>query len=91
MRESPVEEINTRSDGDVLNDILDNVLTINKKVSRRSGHDKYVDPHHAEELLNRFLKMDLDREDIEEALEDIVPRHWTGKKLRAIFGKEQDE
>jgi len=91
LRESPVEEINTRSDGDVLNDILDNVLTINKKVSKNSGHGKYVDPHHAEALLNRFLKMDLDRGDIEEALEDIVPGHWTGKKLRAIFGNEKDQ
>jgi hypothetical protein len=82
-----------RQDTDVLNDILENVLLINRNVSRVIHHrssGRHIEPHHAEALLNRLLKMDLERGDIEEAMEDVVPDFWVTKKLDIIFGVEPE-
>ena len=46
--------------------------------------------HHAEALLKRLLKLDMERGDIEEAMEDIVPRPWISKQLDEIFGPEDE-
>lgn len=93
LDEDPVQEENIRQDEDVLNDILDNVLTINKKISQggRDRHRDVIEARHAEKLLDRLLKMDLERGDIEEAMEDIVPSPWVRKKLDEIFGRENDD
>lgn len=80
-----------RDDKDVLNDILENVLSINKRVSRSHMRARrYIEPHHAEALLKRLMKMDMDRGDIEEAMEDVVPSPWVSRQLDDIYGPEED-
>ena len=81
-----------RDDKDVLNDILENVLSINRRVSRgvHRGSGRHIEKHHAEALLKRLLKMDMDRADIEEAMEDIVPSNWIRRELEEIFGPEDE-
>lgn len=88
----PTTEEPARDDKDVLNDILENVLNINKRFSRVMHRPsvRYIELHHAEALFNRLLKMDLDRGDIEEAMEDVVPDHWVRKKLEEILGPEDE-
>lgn len=93
LSSAPANEEPAREDKDVLNDILENVLNINRRVSRisHSGSGRHIESHHAETLLKRMIKMDMDRGDIEEALEDVVPNIWIRKQLNEIFGPEDDE
>ncbi|UYG06838.1 hypothetical protein [Halomonas sp. M4R1S46] len=88
----PEDKDPAREDKDVLNDILENVLSINRRVSRGvlRGSGRHIEKHHAEILLKRLLKMDMDRGDIEEAMEDVVPSHWIRQKLDEIFGPEDE-
>lgn len=93
LASTPVSDEPERKDDDVLNDILENVLSINKKLSRPGhiGMGRHINADHAETLLNKLLKLDIDREDIEEALEEVVPSFWLKKKLIDIFGPESSE
>ncbi|MFP3423558.1 hypothetical protein [Pseudoalteromonas sp. SIMBA_162] len=88
----PVDDEPARDDKDVLNDILENVLIINKRVSRFShkGSGRHIEKHHAEALFKRLLKMDMDRGDIEEAMEDVVPSFWVKNQLDEIFGPDEE-
>lgn len=91
---NPVAAAHTRNDDDVLNDILDNVLTINKKISRsslRRGDSRFVEPRQGRSLLRQLIKADLERCDIEDILEDIVPSRWLESQLNEIFEKDEDE
>ncbi len=93
LEAEPVSLEPKRDDADVLNDILDNVLNINRKVSKggHRGSGRHIEIHHAEALLKRLLKMDLDRGDIEEAMEDVVPSRWVRRELDSIFGEESGD
>ncbi len=93
LESEPVSDEPKRQDADVLNDILDNVLNINKKVSRGTHRDsgRYIEMRHADALLKRLLKMDWDRSDIEEAMEDVAPSRWLGRQLDKIFGEEPED
>lgn len=88
----PEDQEPARDDKDVLNDILENVLSINRTVSRGAhrGSGIHIEKQHAEALLKRLLKMDMEREDIEEAMEDIVPSRWLRQQLDEIFGPEDE-
>lgn len=92
LKLEPESQEPAREDKDVLNDILENVLSINKRVSSglHRGSVHHIEKHHAEALLKRLVKMDMDRGDIEEAMEDIVPTHWIRKQLHEIFGPEDE-
>ncbi|MCC5086434.1 hypothetical protein [Xanthomonas campestris] len=82
-----------RKDQDVLNDILENVLRINKKVST-SGHrppSKYIDQHHAKLLVKHLVKMDMDRGDIIEATGTLVPSAWLNRQIDTYLGKDPEE
>ena len=93
LDEEPVSTEPERQDSDVLNDILDNVLSINRKVSKSShrGSGRHIEKHHAEALFKRLLKMDWERDEIEEAMEDMVPYHWVKRQLDEVFGEQEDE
>ena len=93
LESEPVSDEPKRQDADVLNDILDNVLNINRKVSRgtHGGSGRYIKERHAEALLKRLLKMDWDRGDIGEAMEDVAPSHWVRRQLDEIFGEEPED
>ena len=82
-----------RNDQDVLNDILENVLRINKKVSSGSPlrSHRYIDPHHARALIKNLIKMDNDRGDVLEAIEGLVPDRWANDHLDEYFGKDPDD
>lgn len=88
----PENQEPARDDKDVLNDILENVLSINKRVSRglHRSSGRNIEKHHAEALLKRLLKMDMDRGDIEEIMEDIVPSRWIRQQLEEIFGSDDE-
>lgn len=88
----PVSEEPRREDTDVLNDILDNVLNINKKVSRSENKDSnlYIHKKHAKAIIKRLLKMDFDRGNIKEALEDVTPQNGLNEELDGFLGKEEE-
>lgn len=91
--EAPATIEPSRGDQDVLNDILENVLNINRKVSRplHRSSDRHIERHHAEILFKRLLKIDIDRGDIEEIMESIVPDQWLDRELLSIFGEESTD
>jgi len=91
IQSDPAEAAPRREDADVLNDILDNVLSINKRVSRNMHRNpgRHIHASHAEALVKRLVKMDMEREDIEEALEDVTPHRWVGVELDRYFGERE--
>ena len=71
LESEPVSQEPRREDTDVLNDILDNVININRKVNTTSRfpsrHDsKYINSNHAKTLLEQLSGTGLDREFIED-------------------------
>lgn len=73
-----------RKDKDVLNDILENVLSINRKVSSPSFHglhSKYIEQDMAKTLLTRLIAMGLDRKNILEITGDLIPVGYVNRYL----------
>lgn len=92
QRSDPAPTSPERNDQDVLNDILENVLRINKKVSAggslRSG--PYIDSQHAKILIRNLVKMGNDREDVVEAIEGLAPSRWVNFHLDEYFDRDPD-
>jgi len=93
LKSEPVSEIPRRDDADVLNDILDNVLNINKKISRSNGmnHGRHIEQKHAEVLVKNLIKMDFDYGDIVEAVGSVIPDRWLKKELGSYGMSDDDE
>lgn len=97
LKSDPAPTTPERSDKDVLNDILENVLRINKRVSTGSlrsplrSHSRYIEPHHAKALIKNLLKMDNDRGDVLEAIDGLVPDSWANRELDSYLGKDPDD
>lgn len=93
LSSDPAPSTPERKDTDVLNDILENVLRINKKVSLSPsrGSHKYVEQNHARVLVKRLIKMGHDRGDILEATEDLIPKHWLNSHLAKYFGPDPED
>lgn len=92
LKSDPAPTTPERSDKDVLNDILETVLGINKKVlSGSPGRSRrYIDPHQARALIKRLIKMGNDRGDVLEVIDGIVPDGWANRHLDGYFGKDPD-
>ena len=93
LKADPAPTTPERTDKDVLNDILENVLRINKRVSigpPMRSH-KYIDAQHAKALIKNLVKMDNDRGDVLEAIDGLVPDRWANDQLDEYFGKDPDE
>lgn len=93
LSSDPAPTTPERNDKDVLNDILENVLRINKRVSLTSHRSpsKYMEQHHARTLVKQLLKMDLDRGDILEATESLIPTNWLNRHLDGYLGKDPED
>jgi len=93
LASAPAETAPERDDKDVLNNILENVLSIKRilpSIGARSS-DRHVSAHHARALLKQLVKMDLDRGDIKEAVEGLIPDAWLERQLHDYFGPEPKE
>jgi hypothetical protein len=86
----PTSKTPPKEDNDVLNDILENVLRIERKVSRPSHRSsgEHIQRHHADLLIKRLLKIDLDRDDIVEVAEDLIPESYLEEQMNNIFGQK---
>lgn len=74
-----------RDDNDVLNDILENVLNINRKISRHNPiRQNFIRPDKAREIMKILTDLEVDHETIYAALSDITPQYWVKRKLSAI-------
>jgi hypothetical protein len=92
QQSDPAPTTPERNDQDVLNDILENVLRINKKVSAGSSRShRFIDPNHARVLIKNLIKMGNDRGDVLEALDELVPDYWVNRRLDEYFGKDPDD
>jgi hypothetical protein len=89
----PAQTAPERDDKDVLNDILENVLSIKRRVSAGGLHrqSSHISMLHAERLVKHLVKMALDRGDIAEAVDGLVPNRWLERHLDQYFGREQEE
>lgn len=89
----PAQVAPEREDNDVLNEILENVLSIKRRVgdSGLIREGSHIHRMHAERLLKQLVKMDLDRGDIEEAVGGLIPGLWLARRLDGYFNKEQEE
>ena len=93
LNEEPTSAEPDRKDDDVLNDILDNVLNINRKISRvvHKEQSSYIKPLHAKTLLKNLVSMDLNRNEIKDIVEDFIPRKWLSERLDEYFPDEEDD
>ncbi|WP_405600376.1 MULTISPECIES: hypothetical protein [unclassified Pseudoalteromonas] len=90
--DEPTLDLPKRDDKDVLNDILDNVLIINKKVGRGgSTNSKYIDSKHARLLVIRLSELHISEKEIFEIMSDLTPRSWLKMKLREQFDDTSDD
>ncbi|MCQ9103934.1 toll-Interleukin receptor [Vibrio alginolyticus] len=88
---APKQEEPTRQDSDVLNDILNSVLSIDKKVSRTShSNQSVIHRKHADKLLNRFVELGISECDIIELLDDLVPSGWLRGQLKEMSQGNED-
>lgn len=90
---SAPEEVNTpdRTDNDVLNDILENVLNIHRKVSRTNSRgSRYVDPDKAREVIKILSSLDVDNEVIFAVLSGITPPNWAKRQLLETHKDKED-
>jgi len=89
----PASQASPKEDNDVLNDILENVLRIERKVSRPShrSSEEHIHRNHADLLIKRLLKMDLERDDIVEIAEGLIPESYLERQMNEIFGQEGSE
>ena len=89
--EEPAFDLPKRDDKDVLNDILDNVLTINKKIGRSGLRSStVVDAEHAKLILSRLNELDISEQEIYSVLSDVTPKHWLRRKLKHMFEESED-
>lgn len=92
LSSGPAPSVPHRTDKDVLNDILDNVLQINRTVAISSrGRSRYIDSHHAEVLIKQLIKMDYDRGDVIEATDGLIPEQWLKARLNEYFGPDPED
>jgi hypothetical protein len=92
LSSDPAPTTPKRNDQDVLNDILDNVLIINRKVSgSHRSPSKYIEQHHAKALVKQLIKMDLGRGDVLEAAAGLVPTRWLNDHMNEYFGAEPND
>lgn len=89
----PASQAPPKEDNDVLNDILENVLRIERKVSRPSHRSsgEHIHRNHADILIKRLLKMNLERDDIVEIAEDLIPDRYLESEMNEMFGQEGSE
>lgn len=90
---SAPEEVSTpdRTDNDVLNDILENVLNINRKVSRPlHRNSRYLAYEKARDIINILSGLDIDKEIILEVLSGITPSNWVKKQLLGVQKDEEE-
>lgn len=89
------DEVSTpdRTDNDVLNDILENVLNINRKVSSQGvRRSRYIHADKAVEIIDLLLDLNVDRENIISGLSGMVPPGWLIRRLeKKDSNKEEDE
>ncbi len=87
----PVLEVPQRDDKDVLNDILDNVLHINKKLGRGNARSlQYIDPEHARLLLHRLCALDISEQEVFEILSGMTPKDWLAQRLKFMSKDDID-
>jgi len=86
---SEKETIPERHDEDVLNDILENVLNINRKISRQSSlGNRYISGNKASEIIKILMASGLEKETIYTVLSDLTPSEWLKHRL---FSESHDE
>lgn len=93
LEANPAQTEPERDDKDVLNEILENVLSIKRRITTRDLHRpvQYIPRMQAERLVKQLVKMDLDRGDITEAVDGLTPSTWLDNHLDEYFGKEPEE
>jgi hypothetical protein len=92
LSNDPAPKTPERNDKDVLNDILENVLRIEKRVSLRSRNQgRWIEPHHAKTLIKQLVKMDNDRGDVLEAIDGLIPTLWAKRQLVQYFGQDPED
>lgn len=89
----PPQVVEERKEKDVLNDILEIVLTLNRRLTAqsRSRTSKYMSPQHACLLIEKLTEVNLDRDEIVEITEALIPPHWLRNRLRKHFENGSDE
>jgi len=82
-----------RKEKEILNDILEIVLTLNRRLPSQSGsrNSEYISPHHARLLLERLSGVNLDRDEIIEITETLIPPGWLKYRLRKQFQDDLDD
>ena len=70
----------TRSDEDVLNEILERVIRIDH-LGRAKRHRDYIPAHSAEMIFDMLVNNECDRAEIEGTLRGLVPESWLERKL----------
>jgi hypothetical protein len=83
----PQTEPKERQDNDVLNDILNSVLSIDKKVSRghRTPMDSVLPRKHAEVIFKKLLNTGIEQDGITDILDDLVPTNWLKNQIKQTF------
>jgi hypothetical protein len=78
----------TRPDSEVLNDILENVLTINRRISTTRRHAEWIAEPQARKLFDSLKDIGCSRTEMHDLLSELTPTHWLRRKLDVLFGPE---
>lgn len=92
LKAEPTQLAPERDDKDVLNDILENVLSIKRRVSGGSAirDGRIIQRPQAEQLVKQLVNLNLDREEIKAAVDGLIPFRWLCDHLVDYFGNEED-
>lgn len=93
LRSSPPQAAEERKEKDILNDILEIVLTLNRRLPSQPGSrvTKYISPQHACLLIEKLTELNLDRDEIGEIAESLIPPYWLRNRLRKHFEGGSDD
>lgn len=89
----PPQVVEERKEKDILNDILEIVLTLNRRLTAQPGSrtSKYMSPQHACLLIEKLTEANLDRGEIVEITEALIPPYWLRNRLRKHFANGSDD
>ena len=84
LRLAPPHAAEDRKEKDILNDILEIVLTLNRRLPTQSvsREPRYILPQHARLLIERLSETNLERDEIIEITETLIPPGWLRYRLR---------
>lgn len=96
LESEPVSSGNERKDTDVLNDILENILVVNKKTDlimrerRFFPKSAYRDPGVVREKVGRLLKLGADQDDIMSILDGDAPKGFIERTIVRLSDSDDD-